>query len=165
MSGEALPTPTPRAALGSITEIDAGHAGPAPELASAIPPTPTPTPGIELQSTTYHDDRVEEAFSKIFDEKELLIYKTSQGTKPEFFFIQTTTDSEKEVFKALETVAQAYVMIEEIHRDISPKAVEIKMLQTSGKPAGTFRLTPELARELVRGDTPTQNFYIKHVIF
>ncbi len=162
---EALPTPTPRAALGSITEIDAGHAGPAPQLSNTTPPTPTPTPGIELQQAKYHDERVDDAFSKIFDDKELLIYKTSQGTKPEYFFVQTTTDSEKEVFKALEIVSQAYVMIEELHKDISPEAVEIKMLQTSGKPAGTFRLTPDLARELVTGDTPTQSFYIKNVIF
>ena len=39
------------------------------------------------------------------------------------------------------------------------------MIQTSGKPAGTFRLTPELADELVNGDTPTQTFYITNVIF
>jgi hypothetical protein len=39
------------------------------------------------------------------------------------------------------------------------------MIQTSGKPAGTFRLTPDQALELTTGKVPTQNFYIKHVIF
>ena len=39
------------------------------------------------------------------------------------------------------------------------------MIQTSGKPAGTFRLTPVLAEELVNGDTAIQAFYINHVIF
>jgi hypothetical protein len=39
------------------------------------------------------------------------------------------------------------------------------MIQTSGKAAGTFRLTPKLADELANGDTPTQTFYITNVIF
>jgi hypothetical protein len=39
------------------------------------------------------------------------------------------------------------------------------MIQTSGKAAGTFRLTPDLANELASGDTPAQSFYIKNVIF
>jgi hypothetical protein len=39
------------------------------------------------------------------------------------------------------------------------------MIQTSGKPAGTFRFTPALAKELADGETPTQTFYIKNVIF
>lgn len=164
VKGEAAPTPTPRTSLGSYTSIDAGGAA-APMLGTTLEPTPTPTPGIELQATRYHDDRIDQAFSKIFDDQELLIYKTSQGTQPEYFFVQTTTDSEKEVFKALETVAEAYVVISEIHQDLAPKAVELQMLQTSGKPAGTFRLTPGLARELVSGTIPTQTFYIKHVIF
>ncbi len=164
VAGEQVATPTPRTALGSYTSIDAGGSG-APLLGTTVEPTPTPTPGIELQSTKYHDDRIDQAFSKIFDDRELLIYKTSQGTRPEFFLVQTTTDSEAEVFKALETVAQAYVVISELHRDLAPKAVELKMIQTSGKPAGTFRLTPDLARELVSGKTPTQTFYIKNVIF
>ena len=34
-----------------------------------------------------------------------------------------------------------------------------------GKPAGTFRFTPALAKELAGGDTPAQTFYIKNVIF
>jgi hypothetical protein len=164
VAGETLPTPTPRTALGSVTTIDAGGSE-SPVLGTTREPTPTPTPGIELQSTKYHDDRIDQAFSKIFDDKELLIYRTSQGTRPEYFFVQTTTDSEAEVFKALETVAEAYVVISELHHDLAPKAVELKMVQTSGKDAGTFRLTPDLAKELVSGKTPTQTFYIKNVIF
>jgi hypothetical protein len=75
------------------------------------------------------------------------------------------TDSEREVFNALEVVAEAYALILQIHEDLAPEAVELQMIQTSGKPAGTFRLTPELARELATGKTQTQTFYIKHVIF
>ena len=118
-----------------------------------VEPTPAPTPGIKLQSEKYHDERIDQAFSKIFDEKELLIYTTSRGTQPDHFFVQTTTDSEREVFDALETVAEAYVLINRIHPEISPAAVELKMTQTSGKPAGTFRLTPALAKELASGET------------
>ena len=164
--GEIKATPTPRTALGSVTSIDAsGVASADRALGSAVEAPPTPTPGIQLNNVKYHDERIDQAFSKVFDEKDLLIYKTSQGSTPEYFFIQTTTDSEREVFQALETVAEAYVLIHKLHEAIAPKAVELQMIQTSGKPAGTFRLTPELARELANGDTPTQTFYIKHVIF
>ena len=164
--GEVMPTPTPRTALGSVTSIDAsGIAAGGAELSSSFEPTPTPTPGIQLSTVKYHDDRIDQAFGKVFDEKDLLIYKTSQGTTPDYYFIQTTTDSEREVFQALETVAQAYVLIHKLHAAIAPKAVELQMIQTSGKPAGTFRLTPELAQELASGETPTQTFYIKNVIF
>ena len=166
IEGAVLATPTPkRKSLGNYTSIDAsGYAAGGAALGPAEP-SPTPTPGIALQKEKYHDGRVDQAFVKLFDEKELLIYKTSQGTVPEYYFVQTTTDSEREVFHALEIVAEAYVLIHKLHAQISPEAVELQMLQTSGKPAGTFRLTPELALELADGETPTQTFYIKHVIF
>jgi hypothetical protein len=166
VGSEAIPTPTPPKSLAQYTDLSAGRkvAG-APTLGSVVEPTPTPTPGIKLQSTQYHDERIDQAFSKIFDERELLLYKTSQGTQPEFFFVQTVTDSEREVFKALEVVAEAYALIVQIHETLAPDSVELQMIQTSGKPAGTFRLTPTLARQLTTGEVPTQTFYIKHVIF
>jgi hypothetical protein len=162
--GTPIPTPTPYTSLGQHAKIDAGGSDGA-VLGSTVEPTPVPTPGIELRNQKYHDDRVEQAFAKIFDDKELLIYRMSQGSQPEYFFVQTTTDSEREVFEALETVAEAYYLINRIHAEISPKAVELEMVQTSGKPAGTFRLTPGLARELAENETPIQSFYIKNVIF
>jgi hypothetical protein len=164
VQGTPIPTPTPYTSLGQHATIDSGGGG-GPALGSTTEPTPVPTPGIKLQAEKYHDERVDQAFSKIFDEKELLIYTTSRGTQPDHFFVYTTTDSEREVFDALETVAEAFVLIIRIHPEISPAAVELQMVQTSGKPAGTFRLTPDLARELADGETPTQTFYIKHVIF
>ncbi len=163
VSGTPAPTATPYTSLGQHATIDASPSGPT--LGSTIEPTPVPTPGIKLQSETYHDERVEQAFARIFDDKELLIYRTSQGTQPDYFFVQTVTDSESEVFEALETVAEAYNLINRIHGEIAPDAVELEMIQTSGKAAGTFRLTPALAKELVDGETPTQTFYIKNVIF
>ena len=164
VAGSAIATPTPRTSLGEHATFDTGG-DEKPKLGTTIKPSPVPTPGIELRLTKYHDPRIEQAFAKIFEEKSLLIYKTSQGTAPEFFFIQTTTDSEREVFRALETVAEAYVLIHGLPRELAPTAVELEMVQTSGKPAGTFRLTPELANELVKGDTPAQTFYITNVIF
>jgi len=164
VSGEVLSTPTPRISLGDHATFDTGT-GKQPGLGTTVSPTPVPTPGIELRPNKYHDPRIELAFSKIFDNKGLLIYRTSQGSKPEYFFVRTTTDSEREVFQALEIVAQAYVLIHGLHEELAPGAVELEMVQTSGKPAGTFRLTPELADELVNGDTPTQMFYITNVIF
>ena len=164
VAGTAIATPTPRTSLGKHATFDSGGNG-RPNLGTTVEATPVPTPGIELRPTKYPDPRIEQAFARIFDEKGLLIYKTSQGTAPEFFFVQTTTDSEREVFRALETVAEAYVLIHGLHRDLAPAAVELEMVQTSGKPAGTFRLTPELAAELVKGDTPPQTFYITNVIF
>ena len=163
VEGTPLPTPTPHTSLGQHASIDAGTGSA--ELRSTVPPTPTPTPGIKLQDSKYHDQRVEQAFTKIFDDKNLLIYRTSQGTQPNYFFVQTTTDSEREVFKALEVVAEAFNLIANLQPEIAPEAVELEMVQTSGKPAGTFRLTPQLAEELADGTTPTQSFYIKHVIF
>ena len=164
VQGTPIPTPTPYTSLGQHATIDAGGGG-SPTLGTTAEPTRVPTPGIKLQNEKYHDDRVDQAFAKIFDDKNLLIYTTSQGTKAEYFFVQTTTDSEQEVFDALETVAEALVLINKIHPDIAPEAVELVMIQTSGKPAGTFRLTPAMAQELASGETPTQTFYIKNVIF
>ncbi len=166
IEGEAMATPTPPKSLAQYTDLSGGEkvAG-APTLGSKTEPTPSPTPGIKLQSTRYHDERIDQAFSRIFDEKELLLYRTSQGTEPEYYYVQTVTDSEREVFQALEVVAEAYALIVQIHEEVAPKAVELQMIQTSGKPAGTFRLTPGQARELATGQVPTQTFYIKHVIF
>jgi hypothetical protein len=165
VEGQAIPTPTPKTSLGEYTKISAGGEDDVQRLGTTVEPTPVPTPGIEMQTEKYHDERVDQAFAKIFDEKELLIYRTSRGTQEDYFYVQTTTDSEREVFAALEIVAEAYFLINRIHGEIAPKAVELEMIQTSGKPAGTFRLTPALAKELADGETPTQTFYIKHVIF
>ena len=48
---------------------------------------------------------------------------------------------------------------------MAPAAVELKMIQTTGKPAGTFRLSPELAGELADGLTSVEQFYVSYVIF
>jgi hypothetical protein len=110
-------------------------------------------------------ERVDQAFSRVFDERNLYIYRTSAGTKPTFFFIQTVTDTEREVFEALKVVCEAYSLIYKLHEEIAPEAVELQMIQTSGKPAGTFRLTPDLANQLAEKQSSVEQFYVNYVIF
>jgi hypothetical protein len=163
LTGTPVPTPTPKLSLGRFASIDAGTSNPV--LGSTTPPTPTPTPGIKLSTLKYHDERVEQAFSKVFDDSNLYIYRTSAGTKLNYFFVQTVTDTQREVFEALRIVCEAYSLIHSLHQEIAPAAVELQMIQTSGKPAGTFRLTPELAEELAAKQTSVEQFYVNYVIF
>jgi hypothetical protein len=163
ITGTPIPTPTPKQSLGQVASIDASRTEA--ELGSTFVPTPTPTPGIKMQSEPYHDERVDQAFSRIFDDKKLYIYRTSSGTKPDYYFVQTVTDSQREVFQALDIIAEAYTLIYRLEPDIAPAAVELQMIQTSGKAAGTFRITPEMAGELAEKRTTIEQFYVSHVIF
>ena len=163
VTGTPIPTPTPYQSLGQYTTLNAG--GTSPELGTTVQATPVPTPGIKLQTIPYHDQRIDRAFSKLFDEKKMFIYRTSQGTRPSYYFVQTMTDSERQVFAALNAVAESYALISSLHEELAPEAVELEMIQTSGKAAGTFRLTPALAQELATGQIPIQKFYMQHVIF
>lgn len=161
--GKALPTPTPRLSLGEYVSLDAMDRNP--ELKTALAPTPTPTPGIRLQTYPYHDERVTRAFEKVFDDEKLYLYHTSSGTEPDHFFVQAVTDTEDQVFQALETVCRAFYLIRQADAEIAPTVVELQMVQTSRKPAGTFRITPEDAEALLNGSVSVQNFYIRNVIF
>ncbi len=136
-----------------------------PELKTTMAPTPTPTPGIRLQTYPYHDERVTRAFEKVFTDEKLYLFHTSGGTQQKFFFVQAVTDSEEQVFHALETVCQAFYLIRQADPEIAPEVVELQMVQTSRKAAGTFRITPEDAEALLNGSTSVQNFYIRNVIF
>ena len=161
-SGTPVPTPTPEVPLGSIVSI---HAGTRPELGSSATPTPTPTPGIKLQTAPYPNKNVDEAFKQIFDANNLYLYRTSIGTRPNYYFVQAITDSEREVFHALTTVCKAYGMIRKLHPELAPAAVELEMKTTSGKAAGTFRLSPDDIQEINSGKISPEQFYVSHVIF
>jgi len=156
------PTPTPKLALGSYASIDARNRA---VLGSSVQPTPTPTPGIRLQTTPYHDPRVTEAFNQIFDDRHFYLYRTSTGTHPDYLFVQAVTDSQNQVFEALNTVSEAYAIIHRVHPESTPLAVELEMVDSAGKPAGTFRITLEQAEHLRSGDTSVEKFYVQHVIF
>ena len=159
----ALPTPTPKQSLGQYVSLNAMERNP--ELKTTLAPTPTPTPGIRLQTYPYHDERVTRAFEKIFNDEKLYLYHTSGGTEPRYFFVQAVTDSEDEVFHALETVCEAFYLIRQADPEIAPEIVELQMVQTSRKAAGTFRITPQDAESLLNGSTSVQSFYIRNVIF
>jgi hypothetical protein len=159
---EMRPTSTPTPSLGGLASLDPGKQG---LLTSYAPPTPTPTPGIRLQTYPYHDTRVTQAFHQIFDDRNMYIYRSSAGTQPDFFFVQTVTDQQREVFNAIKAVVEAFTLINELHNDISPDAVELEMISTSGKPAGTFRITPEMARQLHAKELSVEQFYVTYVIF
>ncbi|MEE4272605.1 MAG: hypothetical protein V2I67_13075 [Thermoanaerobaculales bacterium] len=160
---QRLATPTPRQSLGSYVSINAMEKNP--ELATTLAPTPTPTPGIRLQTYPYHDERVTRAFEKVFADEKLYLYHTSGGTHPKYFFVQAVTDTEQQVFHALESVCRAFFLIRQADPEIAPEVVELQMVQTSRKAAGTFRITPEAAEELLNGTVSVQNFYIRNVIF
>jgi hypothetical protein len=163
VSGTPVPTPTPKMSLGRYASIDSSTTDPL--LGTTSVPTPTPTPGIKLQSEPYHDERVDQAFSRIFDDKKLYIYRTSAGTQPSYFFVQTLTDSQREVFHALKIVADAFTLIHRLEPTIAPAAVELQMIQTTGKAAGTFRISADMAAELAENRTTIEQFYVSHVIF
>ncbi len=160
---EVPPTPTPRLTLGNYATISGTGADA--ELSGTTTPTPTPTPGIKLQVNPYKDPQVSSAFNEILDKKNLYLFRTSSGTQPDFFFIQAITDTQREVFHALKTVAEAFDMIATRRPDLAPTTVELRMVETSGRTAGTFRLTQEDAAELTRGRIQTERFYVENVIF
>ena len=157
------PTPTPVVPLGSIASIQ--PRGRSSILGSAIPPTPTPTPGIKLQKNPYANRKVDAAFQRIFDAQHLSIYRTSAGTRPDYYFVQAITDSESQVFHAIKVVANAYTLIHKLHPELAPKAVELAMQTTAGKPAGTFRISLAQAQELASGKMGVAQFYVSNVIF
>ncbi len=157
------PTPTPRRTLGNYATLSG--IGDEIELATDLPPTPTPTPGIKLQLNPYTDPNPAAAFIEILDKKNLYLYRTSSGSQPDYFFIQAVTDTQREVFHALKTVAEAFDMIATRRPDLAPSAIELRMVETSGRTAGTFRLTAEDAANLAGGIIPPEKFYVENVIF
>ncbi len=157
-----VPTSTPRISLGHYASIDMEDN---PELGTAITPSPTPTPGIRLQTVPYADQRMTKAFSQLFEDKHFYVYRLSAGTRPNYFFVQAVTDSQNQVFEALQVITEAYSVIEQVDPASAPAALEIELVSSGNKRAGTFRLTPDQANELASGAVSVEKFYIDHVIF
>ncbi len=155
------PTATPTAPLGQSARLrDLGAM-----LKTRATPTPTPTPSIGLRGSPYSDSRVIEAFTNLFDQKHLYLYKTSVGTRSDIFFVQVVTDSQREVFHALKTVAEAYSLIHELEPDLTPVRLELQLVTSVNKAAGTFRIAPEQADAVASGKISPEEFYLQHVIF
>lgn len=155
------PTATPTAPLGSSGSL----AGLGAMLKRQTTPTPTPTPSIGLHGAPYSDGRVIEAFTNLFDQKHLYLYKTSVGTRSDIFFVQVVTDSQREVFHALKTVAEAYSLIHELEPNLAPARLELQLVTSVNRAAGTFRIAPEQADVLASEKVSPAEFYLKHVIF
>lgn len=157
-----VPTSTPRISLGEYVDLDVeGN----PYLGVAITPTATPTPGIRLQTVSYQDQRVDRAFTQAFEDRHFYVYRTSAGTRPGFYFVQAVTDSQKQVFEALKVITESYVLIDRLDTELAPEAVEIELLSSQGKAAGTFRIDVETARKLAEERVSVEQFYVDHVIF
>jgi len=62
-------------------------------------------------------------------------------------------------------MTEAYSVIEQVDPASAPAALEIELVSSGNKPAGTFPLTPDQANELASGAVSVEKFYIDHVIF
>ncbi len=163
LTGETpVPTSTPRMSLGNYTQLDLEAN---PYLGVATTPTATPTPGIRLQTVPYGNQRIERALTQAFEDRHFYLYRTSAGTQERFFYIQAVTDSQKQVFEALKIITESYVLIHRLDPAEAPVAVEIELLSSQGKAAGTFRLDVETAKVLANGEVSVEQFYVDHVIF
>ncbi len=155
---EPTPTPTP-----PITELGHLQEGIATKVGEAA--LPTPTPGITFRETRYHDPQVDEAFQQGLESYHLYLYRTSQGTKPNYLFIEISVNGQPETLKALMAVAETYELLAKKAPDRLPERVELQMLNEAGKEAGVFRLSAADAAELATGKVTPENFYVQHVIF
>ena len=61
--------------------------------------------------------------------------------------------------------SEAYAVIHKVDAETAPEAVELEMVETSGKAAGTFRITPEMANHRATGGISIEEFYVQNVIF
>lgn len=161
---DVKPTPTPEPTLGNLATISAGNTDAA-ALKTTTEPTPVPTPKITMQSEPYHDSRVDSAFATIFDARKVYLYRTSEGTEPEYFFIRIVTSSQREVFHSLRVVAEAYDTILRLQPEVAPEAIELEMVEASGRAAGTFRFRPADIRPLIDEEVPIEQFYVTNVVF
>ena len=154
------PTPTPTPPITALGHIQEGVAAKVGEAA-----LPTPTPGITFRETRYHDPQVDEAFQQGLESYHLYLYRTCQGTKPSYLFIEISVNGQPETLKALMAVAETYQLLAKKAPDRLPERVELQMLNEAGKEAGVFRLSAADAAELATGKVTPENFYVQHVIF
>jgi len=154
------PVPTPTPSVATLGKIRRGLAAPEADAAR-----PTPTPGISFRDRPYKDRQVEQAFTEGLERSHLYLYRMSEGTRPEYFFIEIQVSGQPEVLKALDAVATTYHILNQTAPDRSPARVEIQMLNEAGREAGLFRLSTEDAAELALKKISAEDFFVKHVIF
>lgn len=159
-TGKTIATPTPTPSVARLGHINKELAEPRGSLVK-----PTPTPGITLRTQAYPDKRVNEAFCQGLETYHLYLYRTSEGTHPDYYFMEIQVNGQPEVLRALQAVTTTYHALFVDAPARAPKRVEIQMLSDSGREAGLFRLTPEDAEQLATGKVTAQDFFVQHVIF
>lgn len=157
--GPPPPTPTPTPAMTTLGKLKADIARPTGEAAK-----PTPTPGIMLSDRPFKDKGVDRAFQEGLERYHLYLYRTSQGTRPEYLYVEVQV-TEKEVPKALEAVCMTYDLLRQSAPERAPERVELRLLTEAGREAGLFRIAPEHASELASGKITPDDFFLKYVLF
>jgi hypothetical protein len=131
---------------------------------------PTPTPGINFRGSKFRDPRVDQVFQQGLETSHLYLYRTSQGTQPEYLFVEIRVNGEAEVMKALEAICTTYSFVaQELSKTgeggRAPERVEIQLLSESGKEAGVFRVSAAEAADMASGKVGARKFFIDHVIY
>jgi hypothetical protein len=157
--GPPPPTPTPTPAMTTLGKLRGDIAKPTGEAAR-----PTPTPGITLRDKPFADKGVDRAFQEGLERYHLYLYRTSQGTQPQYLYVEVRVN-EKEVPKALEAVCMTYHLLKQSAPQRAPERVELRLLDESGREAGLFRIAAEDAAELAEGKITPDEFFLKHVLF
>ena len=159
-SGKPIATPTPTPSVARLGHIDEKLAIPQGPAAQA-----TPTPGISLRGTAYPDKEVDQAFCQGLESYHLYLYRTSEGTRPGYYFMQVQVNGQPEVLRALQAVTRTYQVLAKDAPARAPKRVELQLLNESGREAGLFRISAEEANELAGGKVSPEDFFVQHVIF
>ena len=158
---KVVPTPTPTPPVAALGHLNVGGLF---KKDGPVAP-PTPTPGVTFREAHYKDSKVDLAFQQGLESYHLYLYRTSEGTKPEYLFIEIQVNGQPETLKALQAVTATYRLLVQKAPDRTPERVELQMLNESGKEAGVFRLSAADAAELVSGKVTPESFYVQHVIF
>lgn len=99
---------------------------------------------------------------RYFRSRELEEVAVFGGSTTDSARVQVGTPSEATVFRALVVAAKALQDIGE-RPDVGLSAIELVMETPSGEPAGSFRITPEMADELIGKRIEITTFFVKYV--
>lgn len=157
---KVLPTPTPTPAVTALGHIQPGVAAP-----EGIAAKPTPTPGITYRDARYRDPQVDQAFQQGLESYHIYLYRTSEGTQPAYLSIEVQVNGQPETLKTLEAICTTYTLLADKAPNRLPERVEIRLINESGREAGTFRISAADAAELVNGKIAADKFFVQHVIF
>jgi hypothetical protein len=153
---EASSTPqtTPGARLGDLIRPKKAQVKPAPTSGN---PKAAGEYAVDSQSGPAVDQAIRAAFSKFFEGAGIAYQlNNDQGT----LHLLSTANSEEAVFNVLSASARAVAELADKGRVLTLKVV---MTTSGGESGGTFLLTAEESRQLVNGQIPVGDFFVKHV--